>query len=250
MARADGEAEPRSSANTCWRRPRPGAQVLQLFDSWVGQLSPADYREYVLPYSRRRIEIARQAGVPIIHFGTEHRRHAGADPRRPGGDVIGVDWRIDLDEAWRKLGPASPCRATWTRWRCLRPGPSCASGGRRPCSMRPRHAGGPATSSTWATASCRRRRRQRAPAGRLRTRVHQQVVQPRSRRRAGIHEHDAFRRAFRAGARADSRRRQQPGARVPRRRRHAALHRARRRAPTCGTWTATATSTTCCRGGR
>ncbi|MBK8799288.1 MAG: uroporphyrinogen decarboxylase [Anaerolineales bacterium] len=80
-----------------------GAQVLQVFDSWVGQLSPDDYRTHVLPYSRRAIEIARAAGVPIIHFGTDT---AGLLPliREAGGDVIGVDWRIDLDAAWRLLG--------------------------------------------------------------------------------------------------------------------------------------------------
>lgn len=81
-----------------------GAQALQLFDSWVGQLSPADYREYVLPYSQRAIEIAGQAGVPIIHFGTDT---TGMLPliRQAGGDVIGVDWRIDLADGWRMLGP-------------------------------------------------------------------------------------------------------------------------------------------------
>jgi hypothetical protein len=83
---------------------RAGAQALQLFDSWVGQLSPADYREYVLPHSRAALEIAAQAGVPIIHFGTDT---GGMLPliRQAGGDVIGVDWRIDLAEAWRTLGP-------------------------------------------------------------------------------------------------------------------------------------------------
>jgi uroporphyrinogen decarboxylase len=82
---------------------RAGAQVLQLFDSWAGQLSPEDYRRSVLPYSRRAIEIAGQAAVPLIHFGTG----TGAMLhliRRAGGDVIGVDWRIDLDAAWRQLG--------------------------------------------------------------------------------------------------------------------------------------------------
>ncbi len=80
-----------------------GAQVLQLFDSWVGQLSPADYRAYVQPYSRRALEIARQGGVPIIHFGTDT---AGILPllRDAGGDVIGVDWRIGLSAAWQMLG--------------------------------------------------------------------------------------------------------------------------------------------------
>jgi uroporphyrinogen decarboxylase len=79
-----------------------GAQALQLFDSWVGTLSPADYREYVLPYSRRAIEIARQASVPIIHFGTDTSGMLDL-LRDAGGDVIGVDWHIDLDTAWRLL---------------------------------------------------------------------------------------------------------------------------------------------------
>jgi len=82
---------------------RAGAQVLQLFDSWAGQLSPADYYASVMPYSRRALEIARGAGVPVIHFGTDT---SGMLPliRKAGGDVIGVDWRIDLAEAWRMLG--------------------------------------------------------------------------------------------------------------------------------------------------
>ena len=81
-----------------------GAQVLQLFDSWVGALSPDDYRQHVMPYSRRAIEIAREAGVPIIHFGTDTSGMLG-EIRDAGGDVIGVDWRIDLDQAWARLGP-------------------------------------------------------------------------------------------------------------------------------------------------
>ncbi|PJF41698.1 MAG: uroporphyrinogen decarboxylase [Chloroflexi bacterium] len=80
-----------------------GAQVLQLFDSWVGALAPQDYREFVQPYSRRAIEIAKQAGVPIIHFGTDTSGIL-EDLRNAGGDVIGVDWRIDLDVAWQRLG--------------------------------------------------------------------------------------------------------------------------------------------------
>ena len=81
-----------------------GAQVLQLFDSWVGALSPADYRAYVLPHSRRAIEIARgDQHTPLIHFGTGT---AGLLRliKEAGGDVIGVDWRIDLAEAWQQLG--------------------------------------------------------------------------------------------------------------------------------------------------
>jgi uroporphyrinogen decarboxylase len=82
-----------------------GADVLQLFDSWVGALSPADYREYVLPYSRRAIERAlAPRRVPLIHFGTGT---AGILHliREAGGDVIGVDWRTDLASAWNGLGP-------------------------------------------------------------------------------------------------------------------------------------------------
>ncbi len=81
-----------------------GAQALQLFDSWAGALSPGDYEEYVLPHTRRAIEmVADTYDVPVIHFGTGT---SGILPlmKRAGGDVIGVDWRIDLDEAWNRLG--------------------------------------------------------------------------------------------------------------------------------------------------
>ncbi|MEZ4767141.1 MAG: uroporphyrinogen decarboxylase [Caldilineales bacterium] len=80
-----------------------GANALQLFDSWVGQLSPDDYRRLVQPYSRRAIEMARQAGVPVIHFGTDTNGMLELI-RDAGGDVIGVDWRIDLAGAWQRLG--------------------------------------------------------------------------------------------------------------------------------------------------
>ena len=80
-----------------------GAHVLQLFDSWVGALNPADYRRLVMPYSKKAIEIARGANVPIIHFGTNTNGMLELI-RDAGGDVIGVDWRIDLDRAWERLG--------------------------------------------------------------------------------------------------------------------------------------------------
>lgn len=79
-----------------------GAQVVQVFDSWVGCLGEADYRRYVLPYSQA-IFAALPADVPAIHFATgnpallPHLAEAG-------GSVIGVDWRIELDEAWRAVG--------------------------------------------------------------------------------------------------------------------------------------------------
>jgi uroporphyrinogen decarboxylase len=86
---------------------RAGAQVLQLFDSWVGALSPADYRQMAMPYTQQAIAIARQAGVPIIHFGTNTNGMLELI-REAGGDVIGVDWRIDLEVAWRRLGTNIP----------------------------------------------------------------------------------------------------------------------------------------------
>jgi uroporphyrinogen decarboxylase len=79
-----------------------GADAVQLFDSWIGTLSPGDYRAYVLPHVRGVIARLRP-GVPVIHFGTGT---AGLLPlmRDAGGDVIGLDWRVDLDTAWATLG--------------------------------------------------------------------------------------------------------------------------------------------------
>lgn len=76
---------------------RAGADVVQLFDSWVGALSPADYEEYVAPWSTRILSAAR---APTIHFGTGTATLLPA-MARAGGDVIGLDWRIPLDEGWR-----------------------------------------------------------------------------------------------------------------------------------------------------
>ncbi|NDJ60686.1 MAG: uroporphyrinogen decarboxylase [Chloroflexi bacterium] len=81
-----------------------GVQALQLFDSSVGTLSPEDYRNHVLPYSKRAIDIARQANVPILHFGLMASGMVELI-RDAGGDVISVDWRIRLDDAWERLGP-------------------------------------------------------------------------------------------------------------------------------------------------
>jgi uroporphyrinogen decarboxylase len=82
---------------------RAGAQVVQLFDSWVGCLAPQDYRTYVLPHSQRVMAALRRLGAPVIHFGTGTATLLEA-MRQAGGDVIGVDWRIPLDEAWQRLG--------------------------------------------------------------------------------------------------------------------------------------------------
>ncbi len=76
-----------------------GARAIQVFDSWVGALGPDDYVRYVAPYSRALIERIRSTGVPVIHFGTGasgffKELHAA------GGDVMGVDWRVNIDQAW------------------------------------------------------------------------------------------------------------------------------------------------------
>ncbi len=81
---------------------RAGVQAVQLFDSWVGCLEPKEYREYVLPYTSQVI-----AGVkkhtPVIHFGTGTTAFLGL-MAEAGGDVIGVDHRVRLDEAWKNIG--------------------------------------------------------------------------------------------------------------------------------------------------
>jgi uroporphyrinogen decarboxylase len=80
-----------------------GVQVVQLFDSWVGCLGPDDYRAYVLPHTRRVIDELRDCDVPVIHFATGAATLLEA-MREAGGDVIGVDWRLPLDDAWQRLG--------------------------------------------------------------------------------------------------------------------------------------------------
>jgi uroporphyrinogen decarboxylase len=79
-----------------------GVDAVQVFDSWVGTLSPADYREFALPHTQR-IFSAISGRVPTIHFGTGTATML-EELREAGGDVIGVDWRIPIDEAWRRIG--------------------------------------------------------------------------------------------------------------------------------------------------
>jgi uroporphyrinogen decarboxylase len=79
-----------------------GAQAVQLFDSWVGCLSPDDYREYVLPHTRNVIRGV-NPGTPVIHFGTGTAALLEL-MREAGGDLIGLDWRVRLDEAWQRIG--------------------------------------------------------------------------------------------------------------------------------------------------
>ena len=79
-----------------------GAQAIQLFDSWVGALSPDDYRQYVLPHTREVIRGVKD-GTPVIHFGTGTSALLEL-MREAGGDVIGLDWRLRLDEGWQRVG--------------------------------------------------------------------------------------------------------------------------------------------------
>jgi uroporphyrinogen decarboxylase len=81
-----------------------GAQAVQLFDSWVGSLSLTDYKEHVMPHVSHILKDLETTGVPVIHFGTNTAMLLEAQ-RDAGGTVIGVDWRIPLDEAWRRIGP-------------------------------------------------------------------------------------------------------------------------------------------------
>lgn len=80
-----------------------GAQAVQLFDSWVGALTPEDYQQFVFPYSHRVLSALEDTGVPVIHFGTNT---ATLLPlmKEAGGTIIGLDWRIPLDEGWKIVG--------------------------------------------------------------------------------------------------------------------------------------------------
>jgi uroporphyrinogen decarboxylase len=84
-----------------------GAQAVQLFDSWVGALSPQDYAEYVQPHSWRVLKTVESTGIPVIHFGTGTATLL-PQMRAAGGTVIGLDWRIPLDEGWSRVGFDTP----------------------------------------------------------------------------------------------------------------------------------------------
>lgn len=81
---------------------RAGADAIQIFDSWVGCLSVEDYRRYVLPHAKFMVKQLQKSGVPIIYFGTDGATLLPA-MRETGAEVIGLDWRIPLDEGWQRL---------------------------------------------------------------------------------------------------------------------------------------------------
>ncbi len=82
---------------------RAGADVIQVFDSWVGCLSVEDYRQYVLPRTTELVKTLQKTGAPVIYFGTDSATLL-ASMKGTGADVIGLDWRIPLDEGWKNLG--------------------------------------------------------------------------------------------------------------------------------------------------
>ena len=81
---------------------RAGADTIQVFDSWVGCLSVEDYRRYVLPHVSGMVKELKKSGVPIIYFGTDSATLLPA-MKETGADVIGLDWRIPLDEGWERI---------------------------------------------------------------------------------------------------------------------------------------------------
>jgi uroporphyrinogen decarboxylase len=87
----------------CHQQVQAGADVIQIFDSWVGSLSLSDYRAYAFEASKRLVRAVQTMGVPVIYFGVET---AGLldQMAQTGADVIGLDWRQPLDEGWRAVG--------------------------------------------------------------------------------------------------------------------------------------------------
>jgi len=87
----------------CRLQVQAGADVIQIFDSWVGSLALADYRAYAFEASKRLVRAVQQMGVPVIYFGVETAGLLGA-MAETGADVIGLDWRQPIEEGWRAVG--------------------------------------------------------------------------------------------------------------------------------------------------
>lgn len=112
MAPPHGEAH-RAMARYLKAQAEAGADLLQVFDSWVGALSPADYRLYVKPHMERLFRALKPLGVPVIHFGVGTMGLL-KDMREAGGEVLGLDHHTPLPWAREVLGK-SPVQGTWTR---------------------------------------------------------------------------------------------------------------------------------------
>lgn len=97
-----------------------GAQAVQLFDSWAGALSPSDYEDMVLPVTRRIFDGLAELGVPRIHFGVGTGELLGL-MAEAGPDVVGVDWRVPLDVAWRRVGAGKAVQGNLDPALCLAP---------------------------------------------------------------------------------------------------------------------------------
>jgi uroporphyrinogen decarboxylase len=97
-----------------------GADAIQVFDSWVGALAPQDYREFVLPHSRSIFERLKPLGAPAIHFGVGTATLLEA-MKEAGGDVVGADWRLPLDDAWSRIGPGRAIQGNLDPTRLLGP---------------------------------------------------------------------------------------------------------------------------------
>ncbi len=80
-----------------------GADIIQVFDSWVGNLAPTDYERYVLPYSKQLIRRIQDTSVPVIHFGTGNGSFLETFCKA-GGEVIGLDWRVEIASSWNRAG--------------------------------------------------------------------------------------------------------------------------------------------------
>ena len=97
-----------------------GAQAIQVFDSWAGQLSRADYREFAMPHTRTLFGGVGASGVPSIHFGVNTAAIL-PDMAEAGGDAIGVDWRLPIDEAWGRIGAGRAIQGNLDPTRLLGP---------------------------------------------------------------------------------------------------------------------------------
>jgi uroporphyrinogen decarboxylase len=113
---------------------------VQLFDSWVGMLSADEYRRFVAPYAHTIFDSLVASGVPAIHFGTQTAEILG-DMRAAGGSVIGIDWRIDLAEGWRRAGTDVAVQGNLDPTALLAPWPELAAATRRVLALASRRAG-------------------------------------------------------------------------------------------------------------